>query len=125
MKTNYIVWSVIVVVIAGFGFGINKLSNMPGTYDEFTQCLAEKEAVFYGSFYCPHCQDQKSKFGKSKKFLPYVECSTADRQQTQACKDAGIEAYPTWIFADGSKQTGTLELAVLAEKTGCELADNE
>jgi thiol-disulfide isomerase/thioredoxin len=94
----------------------------PGKYDQFAQCLSEKGAKFYGAFWCPHCQEQKRMFGKSVGLLPYVECSLPDgKTQTQVCKDAGIESYPTWIFADGSKVTGEQQLASLAEKTGCTL----
>ncbi|MEK7124433.1 MAG: thioredoxin domain-containing protein [Patescibacteria group bacterium] len=94
----------------------------PGQYDEFAKCLKEKNVIFYGAFWCPHCQDQKKAFGSSAKYLPYVECSTADsRNQLQVCKDAGIKAYPTWKFADGSVAEGDLTLEKLAEKTGCAL----
>jgi len=37
------------------------------------------------------------------------------------CKDEGIAEYPTWIFADGTRQTGVLSLAQLSTKTGCPL----
>ena len=36
-------------------------------------------------------KDQKAMFGKSSKYLPYVECSMPDGQnQTLVCKDKGI-----------------------------------
>ncbi|KKR78943.1 MAG: hypothetical protein UU24_C0021G0012 [Candidatus Nomurabacteria bacterium GW2011_GWA2_40_9] len=94
----------------------------PGKYDTFAQCLTEKGAVFYGAFWCPHCQAQKKLFGSSAKLLPYVECSTADGQaQTQICIDKKISGYPTWEFADGTQLNGEIPLAQLAEKTACEL----
>lgn len=93
-----------------------------GQYDTFAQCLADKGAVFYGAFWCPHCQAQKKLFGSSVKLLPYVECSTANGQaQTQACIDKNITSYPTWEFADGTRLNGEIPLAQLAEKTACEL----
>lgn len=96
----------------------------PGKYDQFAQCLEEKGAVFYGAFWCPHCQAQKKMFGTSHKFLPYVECSTADGNgQTQACIDKGISSYPTWEFADGSLLKGEVDLVTLAEKTSCILPE--
>lgn len=89
---------------------------------QFAQCLADKGALFYGAFWCPHCQAQKKLFGDAVKLLPYVECSTSDGNgQTQICKEKGITGYPTWIFADGSKADGEQSLANLAEKTGCAL----
>lgn len=103
----------------------------PGKYDDFAKCIADNKGVtFYGAFWCPHCQDQKARFGKSAKHLPYVECSTPDgRLQLQMCKDKGVETYPTWEFATSSvtasttRITGEMELADLAEKTKCELPE--
>lgn len=94
----------------------------PGKYDAFAVCLKDKGAVFYGAFWCTHCQSQKKLFGLSQKLLPYVECSTPDGQsQTQACKDKKIESYPTWEFADGSRLNGEIPLQQLADKTSCPL----
>jgi thiol-disulfide isomerase/thioredoxin len=39
-------------------------SRAPGELDEFAECLKSKGAVFYGAFWCPHCQDQKKLFGR-------------------------------------------------------------
>ena len=94
----------------------------PGKYDDFAVCLKDKGAIFYGAFWCTHCQAQKKLFGSSQKLLPYVECSTANGQgQTQACIDKEIPSYPTWEFADGSRLNGEIPLAQLAEKTSCPL----
>ena len=93
----------------------------PGKYDNFATCLEDKGAVFYGAFWCSHCQAQKKLFGSSQKLLPYIECSTIDGQsQTQACIDKKISSYPTWEFTDGSRLNGEIPLAQLAEKTSCE-----
>ena len=94
----------------------------PGKYDEFAICLKDKGAIFYGAFWCPHCQAQKKLFGSSTKLLPYVECSTADgNAQTQICIDKNVESYPTWEFADGTRLNGEIPLTQLAEKTACVL----
>jgi hypothetical protein len=93
-----------------------------GKYDAFATCLKDKGAVFYGAFWCPHCNNNKALFGDSKDLLPYVECSTEDGMgQLQVCKDQNIKGYPTWKFADGTEQTGEVQLATLAAKTGCAL----
>ena len=117
-----------IVVILILGVAITALSRGggiapgPGIYDEFASCLKDKGAVFYGAFWCPHCQAQKKLFGSSQKLLPYVECSTADGQnQLKECTDKGVVSYPTWEFADGSRLTGEIPLAQLAEKTACVL----
>ena len=100
--------------------------SKPGAFDGFAQCLSEKGVTFFGAYWCPNCANQKRLFGRSANLLPYVECSTADgKGQLPVCKDAGVEQYPTWKFADESQLTGTQSLATLAEKTGCTLPPSE
>jgi thiol-disulfide isomerase/thioredoxin len=112
---------VVVVIVVFVGFGIWNRTQ-PGKYDTFAQCLGEKEAIFYGAFWCPHCQEQKALFGRSKDLLPYTECSSPNGQEQLAvCKDAGIEGYPTWVLKDGERLNSIQSLEILAEKTGCEL----
>jgi thiol-disulfide isomerase/thioredoxin len=104
-------------------------SQQPGQYDRFAQCLGERGSKFYGAFWCPHCQAQKALFGKSKDFLPYVECSTPDTKgQLQVCKDKNIQSYPTWEFktASGTELvSGERTLSELSLKTGCALEENK
>jgi hypothetical protein len=97
-------------------------NNRDVNYDGFTNCLKDTGAVFYGAFWCPHCQNQKAMFGTSEKYLPYVECSTPDgKGQLDVCKEKNITGYPTWVFADGNRSSGEVPLNTLAEKTGCKL----
>jgi len=92
----------------------------PGKYDTFAQCLKDKGAIFYGTFWCSHCQATKKLFGSSAHLLPYVECSTPDGSaQLQICADKKITGYPTWEFADGSRLMGEVSLQQLADKTSC------
>ncbi len=119
--------SVIIILIVGVISTVilkeDDVSSGPGVYDEFAQCLTDKEAVFYGTFWCSYCQLQKKMFGSSQKLLPYIECSTLDgNNQLQICKDNNIESYPTWEFADGSRLSGKISFEKLAEKTGCVLS---
>ena len=94
----------------------------PGKYDAFATCLKDKGAVFYGAFWCSHCQSEKKLFGSSEKLLPYVECSLPSGQgQTQICIDKKIESYPTWTFSDGTQLNGEIPLQQLADKTSCSL----
>lgn len=102
----------------------NSVPPGPGKYDVFASCLKEKDAVFYGAFWCTHCQAQKKLFGSSAKLLPYVECSLANgKGQIQECIDKKIAGYPTWEFADGSRLNGEIPLVKLAEKTSCVLPE--
>ena len=112
---------VVVVVLIFVGFGLWNKTQL-GAYDAFAQCLTEQGAMFYGAFWCPHCQEQKAMFGRSKDKLPYTECSAPNGQdQLDVCKEAGIKGYPTWVFKDGSRLSGPQQLSALAEKTGCVL----
>ena len=122
-RINYIGWGVVgVAVVAGLIVFFFQGSGAPGKFDEFAKCLNDKGAVFYGAFWCPHCKNQKASFGKSVDYLNYVECSTPDgRGRTKECEDKKIKGYPTWEFADGSRESGELTLEKLAEKTSCEL----
>jgi thiol-disulfide isomerase/thioredoxin len=107
MKTNTIFALIIVVIVAVGGFFIYRSTSGPGPYDEFAQCLKDNGVKFYGAFWCPHCQAQKKLFKKSAKKLPYIECSTANgSSQLPVCTDVGIQSYPTWEFADGTRKTG-------------------
>ena len=121
-KNVIILWSIVGLLITGGLIFLVVTSSGAGELDTFAKCLGEKGAVFYGAYWCPHCQNQKAMFGKSQEFLPYVECSTPDGEgQTEICQEKGVQGYPTWEFADGSRLSGEIPLSQLAEKTGCEL----
>ncbi len=112
----------ILLVLGGIIWAVIAQANRPDKLDEFASCLEQKGAKFYGAFWCPHCQAQKTMFGRSARLLPYVECSQPSGSgQLQVCIDKKIESYPTWEFADGSRLTGEVSLATLAEKTQCTL----
>lgn len=118
--------TLVAIVIAGLFIGgalyyWQTYMKSPGELDTFAQCLGEKGAKFYGAYWCPHCQAQKALFGKSKDKLPYVECAAEGKAQADECASAGIEGYPTWVFADGSRESGEQTLEKLAQKTGCVL----
>lgn len=124
MERGALIWFalatlVIVAVIGVFAWNASK----PSPLAPLAQCLKDKGAIFYGAFWCPHCQATKRMFGSSAKDLPYVECSTPDgKGQLQACKDKGVTNYPTWEFADGSRLTGERTAEELATASGCPLA---
>jgi hypothetical protein len=122
-QTKFIIFIIlIIVIIGGIGLYFGFKTENPGKLDNFAKCINESGAKFYGTFWCPHCQDQKKEFGSSMKYLPYIECSTPDGQsQLDICKDEKIEGYPTWVFADGSRQSGKLPLETLRDKTQCPL----
>jgi len=45
------------VLVVGVGSGPGKTD-----YSEFAKCLTQKGAKMYGTFWCPHCQNQKKEF---------------------------------------------------------------
>ncbi len=101
-------------------------AGAPSKLDGFAQCLKTNGAVFYGAFWCKYCQSQKAEFGRSAKYLPYVECSTPNgRGLTQVCKDAGIKSYPTWQFGQSTttRISGKASLEDLAKATSCILPE--
>ena len=121
---KYLYYLVGLLVLAGVVWLI-VTPGKAGKLDAFAKCIRDtKTTIFYGAFWCPHCQAEKARFGKSAEFLPYVECSTPDGQsQTKVCIDAGITTYPTWQFNSSTtdRHTGEMELVDLAAKTGCML----
>lgn len=109
--------ALVIIALGAFTF---YAASSPGKYDDFAKCINDKGVIFYGAYWCPHCLAEKQLFGKSAKYLPYVECSLPDQAgRTQACIQAGIDSYPTWQFADGSRESGELAIEQLAQKTGC------
>ncbi|MBI4439900.1 hypothetical protein HY638_02920 [Candidatus Woesearchaeota archaeon] len=110
-----LIWLVVLIVPALLLLGCSTKN-----YDTLAKCLSEKGVKMYGAYWCPHCQNQEKMFGDSWKYVTYVECSLPNRAgQTQICKDAKIEGYPTWEFSDGSRLSGELSFETLSQKSGC------
>ena len=121
-QKNLLYWGIAILVVAGIVGGLIYYANQPAPLDELAKCLGEKGATFYGAYWCPVCNKQKTTFGRSAQYLPYTECSDpGTRNQNELCANAKIEAYPTWEFANGERMTGALSLTQLSEKTGCAL----
>lgn len=90
--------------------------------DGFARCLSEKKVIMYGSFLCPHCEDQKKVFGHSFRYVTYVECLDFNTRKTTAtCAAAQIHYTPTWIFPSGQRLTGTQSAKQLSDASGCPL----
>lgn len=87
---------------------------------ELAQCLTESGAKFYGAYWCGHCSNQKELFGDDVQYLTYIECDPGgENPDPEACRQAGIKAFPTWILGDGTALVGTQQLETLAEKADC------
>jgi hypothetical protein len=80
--------------------------------------LAKSGAVFYGAYWCPHCQEQKELFGGAAGLLPYVECDPKGaRAQRERCRAAGVKVFPTWVLGAEPRE-GVLTLDELARLSG-------
>lgn len=91
-------------------------------YDAFAKCLATKQAKMYGLYWCPHCIEQKEKFGASFQYVPYEECAIRGSSElAPACKIAGVKLFPSWQFGMDPPKEGVLSLEALSDKTGCSL----
>ncbi len=115
---NILITIGLVVLVIGFIIFMWYLAQPKPVAPEvvaLSQCLKEKGAVMYGTYWCSHCKEQKRMFGDAFKNISYVECTEKEKE----CTVAGIEGYPTWVFADGSKLPGVQEFKVLADKAGC------
>lgn len=109
-----------IILLGGGGYLWYRSKTVPSKYDALTQCLTKKGVKMFGAYWCPVCQKQKKTLGNSWRYIKYIECSLPNATgQTKQCKEAGIESYPTWEFADGERVVGELFPAELAERSGC------
>lgn len=112
----------VVLILTGGGYVVWKNATTPGKYDDFAKCLGQKGLSFYGAYWCPHCTAQKKLFGKSVKYLPYVECAIPGSSElAPACKEKNIKGFPTWTGPGDNITEGELTLDALAERSGCTL----
>ncbi|MFT4309925.1 MAG: hypothetical protein ACMXYL_05570 [Candidatus Woesearchaeota archaeon] len=113
--------SLFIVVGSLIVFGFISATT-PGELDDFAQCISDSGAIFYGTSWCPDCQQQKDLFQKSQRLLPYVECSGMGRQSiSPECGNLNITRVPTWEY-NNTRFEGRQSLAQLSDMTGCEIA---
>ncbi|VVB59249.1 Uncharacterised protein [uncultured archaeon] len=116
MRARIIV-SLSLVLLLAITLGCIGASN--DAKDNLAKCLTSKGVKMYGAYWCPHCANQKQVWGSSFKYIDYVECDpNGANANPQACKDAGISGYPTWII-NGLKYPGEEDLGTLAKLAGC------
>ena len=72
-------------------------------------------AKLYTAYWCPHCHNQKQRFGKEAvKLLEVVECDRRGvNPQLQLCRDKKVRGYPTWEI-NGRLYPGNQSLESLA-----------
>jgi len=80
--------------------------------------MGQHGAVMYGSYKCPHCNQQKKLFGDAFKYIKYVECNpTGENANPSLCLAKGIVNYPTWEI-DGRFYEGAMPLEDLSNISG-------
>jgi len=115
------IYSIMVIIVILITYLAVANAKKPGKYDDFAQCLTKEGAVEYGAFWCPNCAKQKEMFGKSFKYITYVECDARGKDaQPLLCQENNIKGYPTWNI-NGTKYEGVQSLERLSSLTGCVL----
>jgi len=112
------------LIVAAFGLAYYLGDRTQHKHDAFARCLTERGAKMYGAWWCPHCVEQKEKFGASFEYAPYVECGIKGDTHgvAQVCKDENIKHYPTWQFPPtGERLERIFTLQELSDRTGCSL----
>jgi|SRR5208337_4415952 len=117
---KYLKWGVVILLLVAAFIAGRYYHNHK--YDAFAKCLAARQAKMYGLYWCPHCIEQKEKFGASFHYVPYVECAVkGSRELADECKIAGAKLFPSWQFGMEPPKEGVLSLEALSDKTGCSL----
>ncbi len=121
MKTRFFLTLFAALLLTGCAPSSSNTSNNPdreptSELEQFAACLTEKDAIFYGTEWCPHCKDQKALFADgAMDFINYIDCD----KNPGTCQVAKITGYPTWIIGGEKRISGTQPLQNLAEETGC------
>ncbi len=113
LKRYFIIGGVALIIILGI-FGIVKATSK--NYDNFAQCLKEKDVVIYGNEWCQYTQRQKSLFGSAFSKMDYVICD----ENTKLCDEKRIRITPTWEI-NGRMIEQVQNLKTLSEISGCPL----
>lgn len=87
---------------------------------QIAKCLTEKDAKLYGSYWCSHCKSQKEMFGGHLSLIQYIECDDkGPNGDSSVCREAEIEAYPTWKSPNLPTLQGVQSLKKLSAWSGC------
>ena len=117
MRNKFFLFSIIIVVlVTGFFFlvkpALTGKSVEELSLDKFAQYLTSSNVTMYGTSWCSHCQNQKKLFGKSFKYVNYVDCD----RESEVCISEGVTGYPTWKI-NGTNYPGEKSLLDLAQLT--------
>lgn len=112
------------VVAAFAAFRMQGAELFRKDYSALTQCLSEKNVVFYGAYWCPACAKQKKILGPAFAQVKEIECDPrAEGAETELCVSRDIIKTPTWIEEPGGVEkrrlVGSQSAERLAEFFGC------
>lgn len=114
---------IIIALVSVFLFISKAITSLTGhaiaSEESLAKCLTKKNVELYGAYWCSHCNNQKSLFGDSVKYLDYIECDPeGDNSQASKCMLEGITGYPTWKI-NGKLYPGEKTLKELSDLSGC------
>lgn len=100
------------------------------TYDNvdmkaLAKAIADSGARFFGADWCPFCTEQKEVFGEGYSNLPFIEVTNPNHTLNQIGIDNNITQLPTWVFTDGTRVTGVLDIEELVNYTGISIPQGE
>ena len=108
----------VVAVVGGAAIFASYPGGATAYQAELARHLARNQAVMYGAYWCPHCQEQKAKFGPAASDVPYVECDPRGAgARPDLCANARVHSYPTWVIGS-ERREGVLTLEELARLSG-------
>lgn len=108
----------VAAVVGGAAVFATHPVHTTGYQGELARHLARTKAVMYGVYWCPHCQEQKARFGDAAREIPYVECDPRGAgARPDLCTVAGVRSYPTWVVGN-RRHEGILSLDELARMSG-------
>ena len=81
--------------------------------EKFAKFLTSEGISMAGLETCPHCLEQKEKFGEAFQYVDYYDC----KNDMDWCSEHNIRKVPAWIFSDGTVYEGVRTLAELKEMT--------
>ena len=87
--------------------------------DTFAKCLASKDVVVYGAYWCPHCQNQKKLFGER---VPICAVCRSILRKRQNAPQRALMDIRLGYSRNGSRIAGEMSFQELSDKTVCPFA---
>ncbi|MBI96252.1 hypothetical protein CL656_03820 [bacterium] len=108
-----------------FNYSNKHLTKFEKEYQNFSQCLTDKNAIYYGMKNDSQIYEDNGKITTQRdilgyaKNMPHVDCKDFDNLSSE-CKDKDFKRYPTWII-NNKAYDGIKFPDELNKLTGCKL----